>query len=172
MASASPSWEEANVVRVLMIAPQPFFEPRGAPFCVYHYLRALSALGHQVDLITYPFGRAVELPNVTIYRAPALPFLRGVKPGFSLAKIPLDLLLFLMAFWQLLKGKYRYLHTHEEAALMGVLLAMIFRCKHLYYMHCDLSELLCQHPCISWAIKAVQRVMVRRADAVVAFYPA
>src|SRR5205823_3079544 len=47
-----------------------------------------------------------------------------------------------------------------------------FRCKHLYYMHCDLSELLCQHPCISWAIKAVQRVMVRRADAVVAFYPA
>jgi hypothetical protein len=32
-----------------MIAPEPFFEPRGTPFSEFHRIRALTALGHQVD---------------------------------------------------------------------------------------------------------------------------
>ena len=44
-------------VRILMIAPEPFFEPRGTPFSEFHRIRALTALGHQVDLVTYPFGQ-------------------------------------------------------------------------------------------------------------------
>ena len=55
--------------RVLMLAPEPFFEPRGTPFSEYHRIRALGELGHQVDLVTYPIGRDVALPNLTIYRA-------------------------------------------------------------------------------------------------------
>ena len=39
-----------------MIAPEPFFEPRGTPFSEFHRIRALTELGHQVDLVTYPFG--------------------------------------------------------------------------------------------------------------------
>ena len=42
-----------------MIAPEPFFEPRGTPFSEYHRIRALLELGHTVDLVTYPFGRDV-----------------------------------------------------------------------------------------------------------------
>ena len=51
-----------------MIAPEPFFEPRGTPFSEFHRIRALSALGHQVDLVTYPFvlyaGRISPHKNV------------------------------------------------------------------------------------------------------------
>ena len=51
------------VMHILMIAPEPFFEPRGTPFSEYHRIRALLDLGHTVDLVTYPFGKDVELPG-------------------------------------------------------------------------------------------------------------
>ena len=158
-------------MRILMIAPQPFFEPRGAPLCVYQHIKALLALGYEVDLVTYPFGNQVQLPNLTIYRAPALPFIHGVKPGLSLAKFPLDLLVFFTALSRLCLRRYRYLHTHEEAALMGILLAALFGCKHLYYMHCNLAQVVSERPFIMRCVQIVQRMMVRGADAVVAFYP-
>lgn len=155
--------------RILMVAPQPFFEPHGAPFCVYQQIMALITLGYKVDLITYPFGEDVELPNLRIYRAPKVPFIHEVKPGFSLAKFPLDLVVFLTVFWKLCTGKYRFLCTHEESALIGMLLAPLFRCQHLYYMHCDLSQLVPQK--LRGWMKTLQRYMIRSADAIIAFYP-
>src|SRR5215472_3440036 len=129
-------------MRVLMISPQPFFEPRGAPFCVYQHIKALVALGYKVDLITYHVGKDVNLPGLRIYRIPRLPFIRSVKAGPSLVKFPLDMLLFVVAFWHLCLKPYRYLHTHEEASFLGMLLAPLFGCKHLYYMHCELAQLI------------------------------
>ena len=43
-----------------MLAPEPFFEPRGTPFSEYHRIKALGELGHHVDLVTYPIGRDVD----------------------------------------------------------------------------------------------------------------
>jgi glycosyltransferase involved in cell wall biosynthesis len=154
-----------------MIAPQPFFEPRGAPLCVYQHIHALVASGYEVDLVTYPFGSPVDLPHLTIYRAPAPPFLRGVQPGFSLAKFPLDLLLFLAALYRLCRGKYRYIYTHEEAAGMGIVLALIFGCMHLYYMHCDFAQLVTGRRWLARCLQAYQAMMVRGAHVVIAFYP-
>lgn len=156
-------------MHVLMIAPQPFFEPRGAPLCVHQHIKALVTLGHEVDLITYPFGKNVALPGLRIYRAPGIPFMKGVKPGFSLAKFPLDLLVSLTAFWRLCLVRYRYIYTHEEAALMGIVFASLFGCKHLYYMHCDLSQLVPAY--VRRFAYILQASMVRRANTIIAFYP-
>ena len=76
-----------------MIAPEPFFEPRGTPFSEFHRIRALTALGHQVDLVTYPFGQNVSMPGLRVFRSLRPPFVHRVKIGPSLAKIPLDALL-------------------------------------------------------------------------------
>ncbi len=154
-----------------MISPQPFMEPRGAPFCVHQHVQSLLEQGYQVDLVTYPIGKDVHLPNLTIYRAPMLPGIRSVKPGASFAKIPLDIAVFFTAFWRLCLRRYRYIHTHEEAALMGIVLKALFGGKHLYYMHCDLSQLVPQHPLLVPIVAAVQQFMIRKADAIVAFYP-
>ena len=62
-----------------MIAPQPFFEPRGTPFSEFHRIRALTALGHQIDLVTYPFGDDVEMPGLRIFRCARPPFVRRVR---------------------------------------------------------------------------------------------
>ena len=47
-------------LRVLFLAPQPFFEVRGTPLAVLHLTRALAALGHEVDLLTFPQGRGQD----------------------------------------------------------------------------------------------------------------
>ncbi len=163
-------------MRILMISPQPFFEPRGAPFCVFQHIKALVALGYEVDLVTYHVGKDIRLPGLRIYRAPTLPFIRSVKPGPSRAKVLLDLLLFLTALWRLSIRRYRYLHTHEEGAFMGILLAGLFHCKHLYYMHCDLPQLIAgsgftRNPLLLRIAEFAQRLMVRQANAVITFYP-
>jgi glycosyltransferase involved in cell wall biosynthesis len=163
-------------MRILVLAPEPFFEPRGALFSLYNHIKALLTIGYEIDLVTYPIGRQVNLPGLTVYRAPAIPLIREVKPGPSLAKIPLDFSLFLTAVWRLCLRRYCELHTHEEASLMGVLLAFIFRCKHLYCMHCDLAQLIAssgfiKNRLILHCLEAVQRFMVRKSDAVIAFYP-
>jgi hypothetical protein len=60
-----------GTVRILMIAPEPFFEPRGTPFSEFHRIRALTALGHHVDLVTYPFGQNVAMPGFVSFAASA-----------------------------------------------------------------------------------------------------
>ncbi|GCE10904.1 glycosyltransferase [Tengunoibacter tsumagoiensis] len=163
-------------MRILMISPQPFFEPRGAPFCVYQHIKALITLGYEVDLVTYHVGKDIDLPGLRIFRAPKLPFIQTVKAGPSREKVILDGFLFLTAFGRLLFKKYRYLHTHEEAAMMGIALSKIFRCKHLYYMHCDLPELIAGSGFVKnkLALRGAdfaQKLMLRRSDSVVTFYP-
>jgi glycosyltransferase involved in cell wall biosynthesis len=163
-------------MRILMIAPQPFLEPRGTPFCVYYRAKALIALGYEVDLVTYPMGKQVKLPGLRIYRALGLPFIRKVKVGPSFAKFPLDLLVFLTAIWRLCLRRYRYLHTHEEAALMGVLLSVVFQCKLLYDMHSDLSQQMSnfaftKNRLLIRCVEAIEKFMVHRANVIIAICP-
>jgi hypothetical protein len=59
-------------MRVLMIAPQPFLQPRGTPVSVYKRLMGLSLLGHRVDLPTCHLGTSVEIPGASVFRTPHL----------------------------------------------------------------------------------------------------
>jgi glycosyltransferase involved in cell wall biosynthesis len=123
-----------------MIVPEPFMQPRGTPFSVYHRARALGKLGHQIDLVTYPVGEDVALEGVSIRRTWPIPFLTNVKIGPSLAKVLLDCLLFLHSGALLVRGRYDCIHTHQEAGTFGVILGKVFHTPHLYDMHSDLSE--------------------------------
>ncbi len=125
-----------------MIAPEPFFEPRGTPFSEYHRIKALLALGHTVDLVTYPFGRDVDLPGLRVFRCLRPPFVRDVRIGPSLAKIPLDLALAVTALRRAIGGRYDAVHSHEEGSLIGVLIAAVLGVPHLYDMHSSLPQQL------------------------------
>src|SRR5678815_1347993 len=131
-----------RTVRILMIAPEPFFEPRGTPFSEFHRIRALTTLGHEVDLVTYPFGEAVAMAGLRIFRSARPPFVRRVKIGPSLAKIPLDALLTFTAFRRAFAGQYDVVHSHEEGGLIGIVLASLLRVPHLYDMHSSLPQQL------------------------------
>ncbi|HEX9187766.1 MAG TPA: glycosyltransferase family 4 protein [Vicinamibacteria bacterium] len=102
-------------LRILFLAPQPFFEVRGTPLAVLHMTRALAALGHSVDLLTFPQGRPEPVEGVRHLRSLWLPVGR-VKAGPSLAKIALDGPFLAEAAWRLVRGRYDVVHAVEEAA--------------------------------------------------------
>jgi glycosyltransferase involved in cell wall biosynthesis len=139
---AKSKQKDLSPMKILMISPQPFFEPRGTPISVYQRLEALSALGHEIDLVTYHVGRDVEFPNVAIHRVRRIKTIQHVRIGPSRAKILLDVLVFIKAIHLLLRKRYDVIHSHEEAAFFCMFLAWIFRTRHLYDMHSVLSRQL------------------------------
>src|SRR4051812_29581120 len=159
-----------------MIAPEPFFEPRGTPFSEFHRIRALTALGHHVDLVTYPFGQNVAMPGLRVFRSLRPPFTHRVKIGPSLAKIPLDALLALSAMRRAFTGRYDAIHSHEEGGLIGALLAMCLRVPHLYDMHSSLPQQLSnfafsRSPMIKRVLLTIERFMIRRSRVVIVICP-
>ncbi len=159
-----------------MIAPEPFFEPRGTPFSEFHRIRALTALGHQVDLVTYPFGQPVSMPGLRVFRSLRPPFMHHVKIGPSLAKIPLDALLTLTAIRRALAGRYDVVHSHEEGGLIGAVLAAVLRVPHLYDMHSSLPQQLSNFAfsrsrIIKALFLAMERFMIRRSRVVIVICP-
>jgi glycosyltransferase involved in cell wall biosynthesis len=130
------------MMRTLMIAPQPFFQPRGTPFSVLHRLKALSRLGYEVDLLTYHLGADVNIDGVTIHRIPKVPFVKKIAIGPSKRKVVLDLYLFSKAVSMLKKTEYDLIHSHEEAGFFASYLSRKFNTLHLYDMHSSLPQQL------------------------------
>lgn len=163
-------------MRVLMIAPEPIFEPRGTPLSVVGRLKAYSDLGHEVDLLTYSMGADVRLPNVRIHRVPAIPGIRRVKIGPSLAKLPLDFLLAVKSLAWASRRRHDLIHTHEEAGLWGVWLSRWFGVPHVYDMHSSLPQQLGNfqfsrsRPLVR-AFEAVEDWILAHADAVIPICP-
>jgi glycosyltransferase involved in cell wall biosynthesis len=129
-------------MKVLMLAPEPFFEPRGTPISVYFRIMALGALGHSVTLVTYPLGKDISLENLNIIRLPNLLCVRKIKIGPSWVKVPLDILLLFRAAFELAKARYDLVFSHEEAAFIGVILAKLWGKPHIYDMHSSLPQQL------------------------------
>ena len=159
-----------------MIAPEPFFEPRGTPFSEFHRIRALTDLGHTVDLVTYPFGEDVSMPGLRVFRCLRPPFIRHIGIGPSFAKVPLDLALTLTAMRRAMSTRYDVVHSHEEGAAIGVVLAGLLGVPHLYDMHSSLPQQLTNFKfsrsrILRWCFERFERVAVGRSRVVIVICP-
>ncbi len=159
-----------------MIAPEPFFEPRGTPFSEFHRIRALTDLGHTVDLVTYPFGEDVSMPGLRVFRCLRPPFIRRIGIGPSFAKVPLDLALTLTAIRRAMSTRYDVVHSHEEGAAIGVVLAALLGVPHLYDMHSSLPQQLTNFKfsrsrILRWCFERFERVAVGRSRVVIVICP-
>jgi len=163
-------------MRILMIAPEPFFEPRGTPFSEYHRIRALLELGHTVDLVTYPFGRDVAMPGLRVFRALRPPFVRDIGIGPSWRKLPLDVLVACSALRRAFGSRYDAVHSHEEGSWFGVLIAGMLGVPHLYDMHSSLPQQLqnfaySRSRVLTSIFKRLERFVVRRSRVVIVICP-
>ena len=113
-------------MRILFLAPQPFFEVRGTPLAVRAMVRALAEQGHDVHLLTYPQGQPIAIPGVVHGRSLRLPVGR-VRAGASLAKLLLDVPFAIEAAWLLATRRYDVVHAVEEAAHLVAPFARLFR---------------------------------------------
>ena len=159
-----------------MIAPEPFFEPRGTPFSEFHRIRALVELGHTVDLVTYPFGKDVSIPGLRVFRSRRPPFVREVRIGPSLAKIPLDALLAITVVRRALSERYDAVHSHEEGSFIGVVLAALLGVPHLYDMHSSLPQQLTNFAfsrsrVLRRIFEVLERFVIRRSRVVIVICP-
>jgi glycosyltransferase involved in cell wall biosynthesis len=163
-------------MHILMIAPEPFFEPRGTPFSEYHRIRALLDLGHTVDLVTYPFGKDVSLAGLRIFRAARPPFIRHVKIGPSAAKVVLDVALAATALNRARAQRYDAVHSHEEGAAIGVVIAAALGVPHLYDMHSSLPQQLenfafSRSRLLRWAFQKLERQAIARSRVTIVICP-
>jgi glycosyltransferase involved in cell wall biosynthesis len=163
-------------MKILMIAPEPFFEPRGTPFSEYFRIKALTELGHEIDLATYPIGKDVDIPKLRIFRSMKVPFIQKVKVGPSIRKLFLDFFLFFTVLRLLFKNRYDAMHTHEEACFFGAVLSRLWRIPHVYDMHSSLAQQFINFNVTDSAfIHRILRFFEKRAllssDAIIAICP-
>ena len=163
-------------LNALVIAPQPFFSPRGTPYSVYYRTLVTSELGVRIDLLTYGEGQDVDIPNVRIIRIPRLKFLGPIKIGPSLPKLVLDVLLVLWTIGLLLKNRYHFVHAHEEAVFFCRYLKPLFGFKLIYDMHSSLPQQLTNFKFTQsrFLIRLFQRIedsCLKAADAVITICP-
>jgi len=160
-----------------VIAPQPFFTPRGTPFSVYHRTRVMAELGVEVDLLTYAEGEDVEIPGVRIVRLPRLRWLEPVPVGPSAAKALLDGLLLFWAGALLVRRRYDFVHAHEEAVFLCLPLRLLRRFRLVYDMHSSLPQQLrnfrfTRSRALVALFARLEDASLRRADAVITISPA
>lgn len=163
-------------MRILMIAPEPFFSPRGTPISIYHRLKALSRLGIHTDLVTYHLGRDPAIEGVRIFRIPRLPLIRRIKVGPSYLKPFLDAAVFIKALTMLASGRYEAIHAHEEGAYLALPLASLFGLRLLYDMHSSLPQQLANYgfsrkPWLRLLFARMERSVLRRAHTVITICP-
>lgn len=163
-------------MKALVIAPQPFFSPRGTPFSVYYRTLVTAELGVTVDLLTYGEGQDVDIPGVRIIRIPRFAFLGNVKVGPSGLKLFLDCFLVLWTLALLLRNRYDFVHAHEEAVFYCRFLKPLFGFKLVYDMHSSLPQQLSNFRFTTsrLLIKLFEKLedsSLRAADAVITICP-
>lgn len=158
-------------MKILFLAPQPFYQERGTPIAVRLLLRALSERGDQVHLLTFPEGEDVDLPGLTVHRIDPWPKVTGVRPGFSLKKVYGDLFLSVEALQMARQIDPDVIHATEESVFLAQALRKILRVPFVYDMDSSMSDQIVDRfpsvqPFRSW-MERLEGSAVRAAHTVV-----
>lgn len=133
---------EEKPLKILLIAPHPFYQDRGTPIAVDLLLRVLAEDGHSVDVCTFPEGETRSYPGVTIHRARPWGGVANVAPGFSFRKLYTDAFLFFLARRLCRRNDYDVVHCIEEAGFFGWFLKARYGVPYIYDMDSVMSDQL------------------------------
>jgi glycosyltransferase involved in cell wall biosynthesis len=157
-------------VRILVVAPQPFYEERGTPIAVRLLVETLCDFGHDVDLLVYQQGQDIEFPRLRIVRAGRPPGIQNVPIGFSWQKLVSDLWLAATMIRLLFTRRYDVVHAVEEAVFLAAVFNLLSRRRLVYDMDSWMSQQLTD----KWRalqplrplLVGIERLAVRRATVV------
>ncbi len=127
-------------MKILLLAPHPFFQQRGTPIAEKMLLEVLSAHGHEVEVLTFAEGEDPGLPGVAIHRVPRLPLIRGIQPGFSWKKLVSDAVMLVKSLSLLRRRRYDLVHAVEESAFMALVGKGLFGVPYVYDMDSGLAR--------------------------------
>jgi glycosyltransferase involved in cell wall biosynthesis len=133
-------------------------------------LEFLGSRGHQVDLLTYHEGSDVEIPNCRIVRIPAVPGVRGIRPGFSLKKVLCDAVMLVSCARMMRRTRYDLVHAVEESAFIAAALQPFTGVPYVYDMDSSLAEQLIDAfpplTLVGFILRGCEAVAVRRSAGV------
>ncbi|MDD5679381.1 MAG: glycosyltransferase family 4 protein [Kiritimatiellae bacterium] len=158
-------------MKILFLAPHPFYQERGTPIAVDLLLTALSRRGDQVDVVTFHEGADRAYPGVTLHRIPRLPGVHGVRPGFSFKKLVCDVFVLAKALRLAARGHYQVVHAVEESVFMAMLIRLCLRTPYVFDMDSSLPRQMTEKfralAAIAPILKWFEGRAIRRALAVV-----
>lgn len=112
-------------MKILMIAPTPFFSDRGCHVRIYEEAKNLSFRGNDVTICTYHLGE--DIPGIDIRRIINIPWYNKLSAGPSFHKIYIDFLLLLKSILITNQIKPDVIHAHlNEGALIGKICSWLF----------------------------------------------
>ena len=157
-------------MRVLLLAPQPFYQERGTPIAVRMLAQTLCQAGHSVDLLTYHLGDDVSVPGLQILRIPSLRFIKRIPIGFSFAKLVCDCFLFASLVRYLLRERYDVIHAGEESVYFALITRFLHRARVVYDMDSSMPDQLLEKwkglRLLSYPLYAMERLAIKRSDVV------
>lgn len=129
-------------MKILVLAPQPFFQNRGTPIAVRMLSEVLQEAGHEVELLVFHEGENVDLGRIILHRTIAVPGVSNIPPGFSLKKIVCDFTMLFKAIRLCYQKKYDMVHAVEESVFIALLLKLLFGVSYIYDIDSWLSDQL------------------------------
>ncbi len=127
-------------MKILFLAPQPFYQERGTPIAVNLAVRTLCDFGHTVDLLVYHEGEYISHPGLTLHRIARVPFVRNVRPGLSLKKLACDTFMFFKTLSLLRRTKPDIVHAVEESVFIAWFVRLVFRTPYIYDMDSSMPD--------------------------------
>ncbi len=159
-------------MRILVLAPQPFFQQRGTPIAVRMLVESLARLGHVIELLVYHEGDPIHIDGVTLHRIPRIPLVRNIPPGPSWKKLPCDFAMLLCAFRLVRKKRIDLIHAVEESAFLAAFLQPLLRVPYVYDMDSSLAEqTAAKWHLPRWLVRILENMenaVIRRSRGVVA----
>jgi len=130
-------------IKVLTIAPTPFFSHRG---CHVRILEEIMASSNKIDfiIVTYHIGDTIN--NLKIERIKNINWYKKISAGPSIFKIYLDTLLLFKCIEIIKKYKPDIIHSHlHEGLVIGTILSKLFKLPHISDLQGSLKEELEYH---------------------------
>ena len=168
-------------MKILVIAPTPFFSDRGTHIRILEEALALQSLGHQVTIATYHIGKdlppdlAEKIEVRRIFRW--LFWYKKLEAGPDWQKIILDLLLIKKVFFLARTQKPDVLHAHlHEGVLIGFVVQKLLFWKKMLLVgdfHGSLTKEMKSHgylaiPFLGTLFQVVERWINNLGDVAVA----
>ncbi|MFA5168279.1 MAG: glycosyltransferase family 4 protein [Candidatus Omnitrophota bacterium] len=132
-------------MKILMIAPTPFFSDRGCHTQIYEEIKALQKENIEIILCTYGIG--CDVPGISSIRCFRLPWHHKLSAGASFIKILTLPFLTATVIRTILRFKPDIVHAHlHEGALIARFCRIFFKkTKYLFDMQGSLTGELVQH---------------------------
>ena len=128
-------------MRVLVLAPHPYYVDRGTPIDLELVVRVLcERAGTSVDIVVYPDCEDRLHEGLTIHRVPAMGLTKDTKPGFSAKKLLCDLLMFFKAWSLVRKQGFDVIHAGEEAVFMAMFFKRVYGVPYVYDLDSSIAQ--------------------------------